>query len=106
MNYSDLINIVTDVGYLLMENGAEIYRVEESMQRLFRAYGVQGSDVYAIPNCITVTICALDGKPLTKIKRIPRTEPILISWKKSMTCAGVYAGTRRNFIRYARSCTP
>lgn len=71
MNYSDLINIVTDVGYLLMENGAEIYRVEESMQRLFRAYGVQGSDVYAIPNCITVTICALDGKPLTKIKRIP-----------------------------------
>ncbi len=39
MNYDDLISAATDVGYLLLRNGAEIYRVEDSMQRIFRAYG-------------------------------------------------------------------
>lgn len=41
MNYDDLISAATDVGYLLLRNGAEIYRVEDSMQRIFRAYGVE-----------------------------------------------------------------
>ena len=40
MNYDDLISAATDVGYLLLRNGAEIYRVEDSMKRIFRAYGV------------------------------------------------------------------
>ena len=35
MNYDDLISAATDVGYLLLRNGAEIYRVEDSMQRIF-----------------------------------------------------------------------
>ena len=34
MNYDELITITTDVGCLLLANGAEIYRVEESMSVL------------------------------------------------------------------------
>jgi len=71
MNYDELITITTDVGCLLLANGAEIYRVEESMQRIFYAYGVKTGEVFAIPTCINVTITTPDGRPVTIIKRIP-----------------------------------
>ena len=40
MNYDAFVNMVAAVGGSLLENGAEIYRVEESMQRIFDAYGI------------------------------------------------------------------
>ena len=70
MNYDELINTATDVGYMLLANGAEIYRVEESMQRIFRAYAVEASEIFAIPTCIYVTISTAEGRPVTKIKRV------------------------------------
>lgn len=70
MNYDELITLTTDVGCLLLTNGAEIYRVEESMQRIFRAYGVKNGEVFAIPTCINVTITTPEGRPVTLIKRI------------------------------------
>lgn len=70
MNYDELINTATDVGYMLLANGAEIYRVEESMQRIFRAYAVDSGEIFAIPTCIYVTISTGDGRPITKIKRL------------------------------------
>lgn len=69
MNYDELINTATDVGYMLLANGAEIYRVEESMQRIFRAYAVENGEIFAIPTCIYVTISTGDDRPITKIKR-------------------------------------
>ncbi|MBE6822228.1 MAG: threonine/serine exporter family protein [Ruminococcaceae bacterium] len=68
INYEELINTATDVGYMLLSNGAEIYRVEESMQRIFRAYSVDG-EIFAIPTCIFVTIHTEDDRPVTKIRR-------------------------------------
>jgi len=70
MNYDDLINTATDVGYMLLANGAEIYRVEESMQRIFHAYAVDNGEIFAIPTCIYVTISTGEGRPITKIKRL------------------------------------
>ncbi len=70
MNYDELITLATDVGCLLLANGAEIYRVEESMQRIFRSYGVKTGEVFAIPTCINVTITTPEGRPITLIKRI------------------------------------
>ena len=40
MDYDRLLSLATDLGYGLLESGAEIYRVEESIQRLLHAYGV------------------------------------------------------------------
>lgn len=70
MNYDDLISAATEVGYLLLRNGAEIYRVEDSMQRIFRAYGVDTGEIFAIPTCIFVTITTPEGKSITRIKRL------------------------------------
>lgn len=58
------------MGYQLMNSGAEIYRVEESMDRLLRAYGVDTGEVFAIPNCIIVSLTAAGGQVLTQIRRM------------------------------------
>lgn len=69
MNGEDLLSTATDVGALLLENGAEIYRVEESVTRILGAYGVQEADVFAIPSCLITTV-SLDGQTQTKLRRV------------------------------------
>ena len=69
MDYTTLLDTVTDLGYNLAISGAETFRVEDSINRILSAYGVE-SEVWAIPNCMTVSISTGDGKLLTRMKRI------------------------------------
>lgn len=66
-----LLDLSAELGYGLMESGGEIYRVEESVQRLLAAYRVADVEVFAIPNCITVSVSGSDGQPRTRIRRVP-----------------------------------
>lgn len=70
MNYDRLVNTTADTGYLLIANGAEISRAEESMRRIFHAYGADDGEVFAIPTFISVSISTPDGRPITAIRRI------------------------------------
>ena len=69
MNYDQLLNLGVELGRRLMLSGAEIYRVEESVQRLLQAYG-QKAQVFAIPSCLIVSIETPEGHPITKMQRI------------------------------------
>ena len=69
MDYSALLDLVTDLGYRLAISGAETFRVEESVNRILGAYGI-ASEVFAIPNCITVSIETPDGTPMTRMRRV------------------------------------
>jgi len=71
MDYGQLLTLAADLGYGLLESGAEIYRVEESMQRLLHAYGVQQADPFVIPNCIIVSLVTPEGEPMTQVRRMP-----------------------------------
>ena len=71
MDYDLLLNLATDLGYGLLECGAEIYRVEESIQRLLHAYGVEQADPFVIPNCIIVSMVTPQGDTLTQVRRMP-----------------------------------
>ena len=71
MDYDRLLNLTTDLGYQLMASGAEIYRVEESMHRVLKAYGLERPEVFAIPNCIIVSVTTPQGHPITRMRRIP-----------------------------------
>lgn len=70
MEYEEVLNLGTELGYQLMYSGAETYRVEESVFRLLQAYGLQ-PQVFAIPNCLIVCIQTPNGRPLTGMRRIP-----------------------------------
>lgn len=70
MDYYQLLNMGVDLGRLLMTSGAEIYRVEESVNRLLTAYGLD-PQVFSIPTCLIVSINTPDGNPITRMCRIP-----------------------------------
>ena len=69
MDYNTLLDMVTDLGYELAMSGAETFRVEESINRMLSAYGVS-SEVFAIPNCLIVSIETEDGQLFTRMRRI------------------------------------
>lgn len=67
----ELLNMAMNIGYQLLINGAEIYRVEESIQRILAAYDMRDCDIFAVPSCIFITVNTPEGHPFTKLKRIP-----------------------------------
>lgn len=69
MEYVKLLDLAMDLGYKLAINGAETFRVEESVARLLAAYGVTG-DAFVIPNCMHISILKEDGTPLVRMRRI------------------------------------
>ncbi len=69
MDYNTLLDLVTDLGYELAMCGAETFRVEDSINRILKTYGVE-AEAFAIPNCLIVSIETPDGIPMTRMRRI------------------------------------
>ncbi len=69
MDYNTLLDLTTDLGYRLAMSGAETFRVEESITLILKAYGIE-AEVFAITNCLTVSIKTPEGKPMTRMRRI------------------------------------
>lgn len=69
MDFNRIINLSTDLGTLMLENGAETYRVEETMSRICLAYGINKVDVFVIPTNIIITI-KIDDNAISRTKRV------------------------------------
>ena len=69
MEHIILLDLATDLGYELAMCGAETFRVEESINRVLAAYGLE-AEAFAIPNYLIVSIQSKDGTPVTRMRRI------------------------------------
>lgn len=69
MDYNKLLDVSVELGYRLALCGAETFRIEESIRRVMDTYGIK-AEVFAIPNCLHVSIETAEGKPLTRMRRI------------------------------------
>ncbi len=69
MDYNTLLDLASDLGYYLAMSGAETFRVEDTVGRILAAYG-QSSDIFAIPNCLIVSMETDDGQSFTRMRRI------------------------------------
>ena len=69
MNEQKLINLIGEIGRLLLKHGAEIYRVEESLIRMCKSYGYLNVEVFALPTYFTLTIEMHDNHTYTLSKR-------------------------------------
>lgn len=69
MDRDQLLDLAVDLGYELSMSGAETFRVEDSISRILKTYGME-PEVYAIPNCIHVSVTMPDGKSLTEMRRV------------------------------------
>lgn len=68
MDYSLLLEGICDMGCRLLECGAEIYRVEDTTRRLAAAYEVD-VQIFAIPNCLIVSLVDKDGHQHTRMRQ-------------------------------------
>jgi len=66
----ELLDAAIAIGHRLLESGAEISRVEDSLQKILQAYDLGVCDVFAIPSCIIITLHEPGLAPQTRIKRI------------------------------------
>ncbi len=69
MDHNLILDLATDLGYRLAIHGAETFRVEESISRLLAAYDLD-AEIFAIPNCIIVSVVTSSGKPITRMRRV------------------------------------
>lgn len=71
MDGNKLAKTITKAGILLIENGAEIVRVEDTMQRIAKAYGAKVADAYATPTLLIISISMPESTALYhNIKRV------------------------------------
>lgn len=70
-NDKEVIELALDAGHILLENGAEISRVEETIERISRHYGVYSESEFVLSNGIFIT--AGDEKEgfFAKVQHIP-----------------------------------
>lgn len=71
MNDTLLMELVSRIGCGIAMGGAETYRVEESVNRILNAYGVD-SRVYSVPNSLIITIVIPGQPPMTQLCRMER----------------------------------
>ena len=69
MDYYLLTDLAATMGYHLAMSGAETFRVEDTIHRILLAYGVE-CEVFAIPNSVSISLEAANGKPLMIMRRI------------------------------------
>lgn len=65
----EILDVAMEIGVNLLQCGAEIRRVEETITYISKAYGATEVDVFAIPSLIIATIKINDKSYTTKVKR-------------------------------------
>lgn len=65
-NSSKILGVATKAGHILLENGAEISRVEETMERIAGHYGESSENFFVLSNGIFTT-----GEAYSKVEFIP-----------------------------------
>lgn len=67
----DVLNVCTDIGRILLENGAEISRTEDTLERIAEYYGVAESDFFVLTNGILSSATDSTGTNSARVKFIP-----------------------------------
>lgn len=70
MDTNDILDIAVDAGKIMLQNGGETYRVEETMIRISLALGLKNADGYATPTVIMLCCKDETGSHISVVKRI------------------------------------
>ncbi len=74
MDYKQILKGILDIGEKMIDSGAEIDRVEDSMYRLCRSYGFINVNCWVISSNIQATVETPDGDIFTQIRHVPGGE--------------------------------
>ena len=73
-DFSQILSCILDVGQTMLTAGSEVNRVEDTMERMARAYGCKQVDVFTITSSIVVTVHDSQDAIYTQTRRIREYE--------------------------------
>ena len=68
-----LLCLALDVGEGMLKNGGEVGRVEDTIERICRAYGAEHVEVFTIVSMITAAVRMPDGSYSSQLRRVKQT---------------------------------
>ena len=72
-----VLETAMEAGHILLENGAEIFRVEETMGRICRHFGVESRDFFVVCNGIFIMNRNAGEKQFAQVRYVPVRSPRL-----------------------------
>lgn len=70
MTNEQVLTTAIDIGEQLLINGGEISRVEDTIGRICKAYGIRQNHIFCIASCIIVSLETEEGDWITQTRRI------------------------------------
>ena len=67
----EALNVASLAGDILLASGAEIFRVEETIYRIAKAYGVESSDAFVLSSGIFLTAGSDREEDFARVRHIP-----------------------------------
>lgn len=68
--YGNILEISSFAGKILLENGAEIFRVEQTARHICLAFGLRHCECFATPTAIMISIIGKNGEVHSVVRRI------------------------------------
>ena len=65
-----ILCLTLDLGEHMLRCGGEIHRIEDTMERILRAYGAAHVDIFVITSLVMATVRMPDGSYSTQIRRV------------------------------------
>ncbi len=70
-NVKEVVDVALEAGRILLKNGGEIFRVEETITRICNHFGVEHVDIFTVSHGIFVSAENEKGEVYTRVKHIP-----------------------------------
>lgn len=67
----EVLTLAVGVGEAMLQNGAEIFRVEESVVRIINAYHIESYDIYVLTNCLFATANETKEDAVSIVRHVP-----------------------------------
>jgi len=67
----DVLKLAVEIGDLLLRNGAEVYRVEDTVMHILKAYDIKDCDVYVLSNGIFASANEHTDDASSMIRHVP-----------------------------------
>ena len=65
-----IMEVAIDAGSILLQNGAEIYRVNDTMQRICRHFGVSGVDFFTLSNGLWASVKPGEAGQYSRVREL------------------------------------
>ncbi|MFB0959413.1 threonine/serine exporter family protein [Clostridiaceae bacterium HFYG-1003] len=70
MNNEQIIEYAADAGQIILEAGSETYRVEDTINRILTAFGIEQPQSFVTPTGIVISGKRSDGSSISVVRRI------------------------------------